>query len=265
MIITHQGKLVHADAKSDQYNAYCYERANLCGLHESIKSCEIYNSPIIRVENFSIAFNSIKYDALVIESKEFYFIPLGIEKIFDNLQCLTIKDSKLKRVRAYNLKPFVHLEYLDLSYNDLLVLEPNLFQHNPNLTTVWLNNNQIYYTDPTALIALKNIKYFNFYNNTCCSFLSRNYTELIVDQNVTLCRKIIPSFYENLTKLHDEFASMTALMNNNSIYQILSSHDKKCQKLIKFSEKYFVYVAGICILSLIAVNSLFCCCICCCI
>ena len=107
--------------------------------HNNISSCIVNTTPKIHDENVTVEFfhdAGMNSKALEITFKEYFYIPHGIDKSFQNLICLTIRHSKLKKIRSNNLKPFTHLEYLDLSCNELSVLEPNLFQHNSNLSTI---------------------------------------------------------------------------------------------------------------------------------
>lgn len=88
-----------------------------------------------------------------------------------------------------------------MSNNEISILEPNLFQNNPELVVIWLNNNKIQYIDPNALTALKKVTFFNFYNNSCYSFISRSYEELAIDQYVSICLNMLPKIHAEILEL----------------------------------------------------------------
>lgn len=88
-----------------------------------------------------------------------------------------------------------------MSNNEISILEPNLFQNNPELVVIWLKNNKIQYIDPTALNALKKLTFFNFHNNSCYSFMSSSYEELAIDQYVLLCLNMLPKIHAEILEL----------------------------------------------------------------
>lgn len=147
----------------------------------------------IESENYAIEFdsdpNKKKYRGIYIDQNIVHFIPSGLEKIED-LITLTIRKSKLKKVKGENLSTLKNLEYLDLSWNVLQILEENLFQNNTNLVTIWLNNNQIIFIMPSAFKGLNKEKIFlNLEKNICYhefSFKNSTKLDVIIKKNTCL-------------------------------------------------------------------------------
>jgi len=99
---------------------------------------------------------------------EILYFPLGIDKCFPDLTALIITDSKLRKITAENLKGFPHVTYLDLSSNNLVMLEANLFKFNTKLEEVHLKQNIISFIDPSVLDNLKNLKMMDLSDNKNC-------------------------------------------------------------------------------------------------
>lgn len=87
------------------------------------------------------------------------FIPSGIKSQFPNLKALQISDCGLFSVNKENLKEFGKaLGHLDLSYNLLTSIDGDLFQYNPNMKVISLNDNPIFHIDSEFFTNLKSLK-----------------------------------------------------------------------------------------------------------
>jgi Leucine rich repeat len=80
------------------------------------------------------------------DSKVLYF-PLGLEKLIVNLEGIAIQKSKLKEISKDDLKEYKNLRLIDLYYNDIQFLEPNLFENNPNLKYIAFHDNKLAHID----------------------------------------------------------------------------------------------------------------------
>ncbi|XP_070508527.1 uncharacterized protein [Chironomus tepperi] len=147
---------------------------------QHVQSCYVVDIPDIVdedvvIDSFKVDVNNDFYNyscaqngyGLVAEDKTIHYMPSGLETCFTELKELTIKKSKLRRISPKNLQPFSSLEYLDLSGNELEILESNLFLHNPNLKELNLGYNRIAVVESNGLVGLSNLKKLDFSYNTC--------------------------------------------------------------------------------------------------
>ena len=95
--------------------------------------------------------------------------PKGFEKIYPNLNAISIMNLGFNRITAEDLKPFPNLKHLILYKNNLTIIEEDLFQHNPGLESVSFSHNQIVHIDPQVFSHLGGLKWLrlegNRYNN----------------------------------------------------------------------------------------------------
>jgi len=71
------------------------------------------------------------------------YFPIGFEKKFRNLKLISFHFGRLKEIRQSDLRPFIYLEMCYLRDNDIQFLEDGLFEYNPELKYVSLENNKI--------------------------------------------------------------------------------------------------------------------------
>jgi Leucine rich repeat len=93
--------------------------------------------------------------------------PHGLEKIFGNLRGVQFFAVGLSELHKEDLIPYTNLEHLLLHYNELTVLEENLFSGNPNLRTIYLPFNKIKVIHPTAFDNLTKLRHLNLHGNVC--------------------------------------------------------------------------------------------------
>jgi hypothetical protein len=101
------------------------------------------------------------------DGKTINYLPKGIGKCCTEMEVLVIKASKLKDITSDNLRDFPNLVHLDLSYNEIRILERDLFQNNSKLVNIHLNNNKIFVIFPTVFDGQKGLKKLYLKNNAC--------------------------------------------------------------------------------------------------
>ncbi|KAL7011222.1 hypothetical protein ACKWTF_014167 [Chironomus riparius] len=105
---------------------------------------------------------------LIAENKEIYYLPKTVDGISLNaITMLKVINSSLREISSKVMKMLPNLKYLDLSWNDIAILEANLFQNNTKLSSIFLNNNKIFLIYPSTFNALSNLKVLNLENNLC--------------------------------------------------------------------------------------------------
>lgn len=70
-----------------------------------------------------------------------YYFPKGLEKIFKNIQDITVYNSGLKTITRDDLRPFPDLKALSLENNKITSLDSNLFEFNTKLNRIKLRGN----------------------------------------------------------------------------------------------------------------------------
>jgi len=97
----------------------------------------------------------------VYDKGQIHHFPKGINKFFKNLKGICIGRNGLKEV---------HHSY----YNQLEILEENLFEFNPNLEEIHLNSNKISHINPNVLDKLTKLKTLHLDSNTCINMIASN-------------------------------------------------------------------------------------------
>ena len=88
-------------------------------------------------------YHSENVKMLDIDDQTVRYFPKGLEKIFPNLEGISIYNSKLKKISKSDLKPFPALRELCLHNNELETLDSDLFEFNPELRLIYLNSNKL--------------------------------------------------------------------------------------------------------------------------
>ncbi|XP_037046956.1 leucine-rich repeat and transmembrane domain-containing protein 1-like [Bradysia coprophila] len=96
-----------------------------------------------------------------------HYLPKGIENFFPLLEKLSIVGSELNSVKSDNLKPFVHLQTVNLKNNKITTLDSNVFEFNPEITTLWMSRNNLKHIGADILTPLKKLTYADFSANEC--------------------------------------------------------------------------------------------------
>lgn len=116
---------------------------------------------------------------LVVKNKEIFYLPPGNEYFVWYTKAAIISNSQLRKITSDNLMSFIHLEYLDLSQNEIEILGPNLFQHNKNLRTLIFDSNKIQIIDSKIFQRLQNLDYLGLGDNACVSKVAHNRNEIL--------------------------------------------------------------------------------------
>jgi Leucine-rich repeat (LRR) protein len=97
------------------------------------------------------------------------YFPIGLEKIFENLNWIQFEGSNLQEIHQCDLKPFGdNLTNLNLNNNKLEVIEADLFNFNTKLERIHLANNKIEHIDPSVFDHLINtLELLDLRFNTC--------------------------------------------------------------------------------------------------
>lgn len=97
------------------------------------------------------------------------YFPEKLAAFLPKLENIDISSAKLQEVKREDFQPFgSRLKAIKLTHNEITSLEPGLFQHNINMETINLSDNQIKYVGEGALASMKfHIISISFYNNRC--------------------------------------------------------------------------------------------------
>ncbi|KAG5667577.1 hypothetical protein PVAND_015554 [Polypedilum vanderplanki] len=80
---------------------------------------------------------------IIIRDQTMYYFPKFNTNLFDEIIKLVISNSKLKQIHREDLKQFPKLSYLEIINNDLAEIDNDLFDDNPLIIDVKLNENKI--------------------------------------------------------------------------------------------------------------------------
>lgn len=96
-----------------------------------------------------------------------FFIPRGFEKFFPNLEGLRIAQSKLIRLRQFDLSVHPKLRNCDMFNNWLDVIDTDIFAKNLDLEYLYFGDNQIRAIGVDILKPLRKLKKVVFQGNAC--------------------------------------------------------------------------------------------------
>jgi len=165
--------------------AQCEEVKFICNFREKsfeitkqifLNCCDFHGSAEVLNENVFLVPSNIKLgsniECFTAEKENFEYFPRMIPQISENLTNIVIKNSGLIHINVNNLKIFTHLQYLDLSYNKIEILEENVFRKNAKLTHLILSNNNIQLIHFRSFQNDFTIKYLDLRNNSLSSALA---------------------------------------------------------------------------------------------
>lgn len=96
------------------------------------------------------------------------FFPQNLHKSLQHLETIQIKEANLKEVTSHDLRPFGDkLRNLWLGYNDIELIEADLFEFTPNIEWIYLERNKIKNVESGAFDGLAKLVKFNFEKNPC--------------------------------------------------------------------------------------------------
>lgn len=105
-------------------------------------------------------------------------IPSGIEQFFPNLMGMQWYLGSLTALRAEDLEPFRNLIELVVWDNRIVLIDGNLFQHNPNLKKIYFQNNLLEHVGQDLLTGLSKLDTADFMNNPCINVRATTRAEI---------------------------------------------------------------------------------------
>lgn len=108
----------------------------------------------------------------------FYQFPKGIETFFPNITRIEFSDGSMITISSDDLKPFPRLSILTIKRHRLIFLDGDLFKYSPNLEILNLSSNKIQHIGQDIFKSLTNLKVVDVRNNSCCSYLAFNSTQI---------------------------------------------------------------------------------------
>jgi len=112
-------------------------------------------------------YNNDNVDAISITQKQIHYFPRGLNNFFKNLRGIEIHDTGLKEIHQSDLKDYPKLMNLYLYFNNLEIIEENLFEFNPNLEAISFWSNKISHVDPNVFDILTKLKSLSIGSETC--------------------------------------------------------------------------------------------------
>ncbi|KAL7012946.1 hypothetical protein ACKWTF_015118 [Chironomus riparius] len=100
-------------------------------------------------------------------NKVIRYFPRDLEKFFKNIQAIYIGSSQLEQIHQSDLKPLINLTYFYLWSNNIQVIEDGLFDFNPHLQLIGLDENHIIHIHPNVFDHLHNLRFFWLKNAPC--------------------------------------------------------------------------------------------------
>ncbi|KAL7011204.1 hypothetical protein ACKWTF_014156 [Chironomus riparius] len=137
--------------------------------------CYMIDNVMIHHENMAINASNVdenlRINGFAAVDKEIFYFPKGIDKFAKFLSQLVIKNCSLKEITSNNLQKFKVLQYLDLSHNQLKVLDGDLFSMDATILYLILNDNKIKFVHYSAFKTSGHV-YLDFEDNDCFSKLA---------------------------------------------------------------------------------------------
>lgn len=105
-------------------------------------------------------------------------IPSGFEKHYKNIEGIFAFSSEKTVLFVEDLKPFLKLKYLDISFNRITHLPSDVFEGNPLMEWIDFSDNKLKLVGLNILDPLPNLHYANFATNICINELGRDKTDI---------------------------------------------------------------------------------------
>lgn len=104
---------------------------------------------------------------LNVENQRMTWLAYNINQFLPNLTSLRVVNSRLINIEAADIRPFVNLQVLDLSGNDLWYIDANLFERNLILRSINFANNEVRQIERNAFSRLLQLQWLSFSGNYC--------------------------------------------------------------------------------------------------
>ncbi|KAG5667954.1 hypothetical protein PVAND_015913 [Polypedilum vanderplanki] len=108
------------------------------------------------------------------------YFPTNLENFLKNLTSISLHDLEIKEIHQSDLEPFGNLKYFYFGKNQLHTLEKDLFEFNPLLELLWLNNNKLSHIDPFVFSSLNSLRVLDLSFNSCKKSFSKVATKELV-------------------------------------------------------------------------------------
>jgi hypothetical protein len=122
-------------------------------------------------------YHSQNIKSLYFDGQTVNFMPKGLEKLFSQIEQIVIYNSSLKEIKKEDLAPFPMLRTLLTWSNDLETLSSNLFEANPELTHLKMNQEKLKFVGENILSPLNKLIRADFSSNPCISMYARTKEE----------------------------------------------------------------------------------------
>jgi len=163
--------------------------------------------------------------------KNIHYFPRGLEKIYKNLNGIILYKEPINFIQQSDLKPYTKLIFLQVAETKIEVIEDGLFDFNPQLKYLALNENKIFHIG---------LKVFDNLNNLQSLYLGKN---ICIDDKVEDNRSNVPKLIaivkglcmsteffaidERFLKLEDEMNNL-----NRRNFRAFEKNVQKLEKLL---------------------------------
>jgi len=165
------------------------------------------------------------------------YFPRRLDAIFRNLKCIRFDNVGLKEIHQSDLKPFPKLIELlvEVSRNQIEILEEGLFDFNPDLEYIYLYQNKITHIDPNVFDSLTKLRHLELQSNTCINKYAYDRTSVqnLINELKTMCNN---SDYSILDQKLKFLESESKSLNSNDFKVELENLESKinASKFINF-------------------------------
>lgn len=137
-----------------------------------VENLEIFNGTRVTIDWAQGAhkngFSNDDVEKIIInEAPNLNLFPSNLDKVFNNLTEIYMRNSSLQEITQSDLKPFVNLNSLYLAFNKIKTLGENIFKFNPHLFVITVFRNQISEIDPSAFDGLDGLEVLFVGDNKC--------------------------------------------------------------------------------------------------
>lgn len=160
-------------------------------------------------------------------NRNVHFFPKGLEKIYKNLNGIILYTEPINFIQQSDLKYYTKIIFLQLADTKIEILEDGLFDYNPLLKYLALNENKIFHIGLTVFDKLDNLVSLYLQKNVCINEKSENSKSGVADI-IQSARRLCMSteFFgldEKFLKLEEEAKKLS--------YKNLNIFKKKVQSL----------------------------------
>ena len=156
-----------------------FEHTNLTGCLVSGVNIQSRDQVVTSVNGEDLkSFTGFGYKSLEIRLQPVHFIPQGLGEFFPDLEGLAIGYSQTKEVTKNDFAQFPKLKQLFLYNTNIQSLPADLFETNPDLLYILLNDNKLTHVGKGILSPLKKLHSAIFQKNPCINTYVLNQSEI---------------------------------------------------------------------------------------